>query len=49
MSVLMAIVAHDVWFRLPKDELSLKREYEFSAQDRNEVYRRIFGTYRNAR
>ena len=45
-SMLMAVSAHDMWFRLLKDELSLKREYGFMAQYRNGGNRRIFGKYR---
>ena len=41
--MLMAGSAHDVWFRLLKDELSLKREYEDAAQCCNVRNRRIFG------
>jgi hypothetical protein len=42
-SMLMTSSAHDVWFRLLKDELSLKREYEDVAQGCNVRNRRIFG------
>ena len=42
-SMLMTSSAHDVWFRLLKDELSLKREYEFPAQARNAGNHRFFG------
>jgi len=42
-SMLMASSAHDVWFRLLKDELSLKREYEDVVQGCNVRNRRIFG------
>ena len=45
-SMLMTGAAHDLWFRLLKDELSLKREYEFSAQARNAGNHRIFGASR---
>jgi len=41
--MLMTSSAHDVWFRLLKDELSLKREYEDAAQGCNVRNRRIFG------
>ncbi len=42
-SMLMTSSAHDVWFRLLKDELSLKREYGSIAQGCNGRNRRIFG------
>lgn len=41
--MLMTGAAHDLWFRLLRDELSLKREYEFSAQARNAGKHRFFG------
>lgn len=46
LSMLMMAKAHDLWFRLLRDELSLKREYGFMAQYRNGGNRRIFGKYR---
>jgi hypothetical protein len=42
-SMLMEISAHDVWFRLLKDELSLKREYGSAVQGCNIGNRRLFG------
>lgn len=41
--MLMTGAAHDLWFRLLKDELSLKREYEYPAQARNAGNHRFFG------
>lgn len=38
----MAGFAHDVWFRLFRDELSLRYEYESYAQCGNAEFRRIF-------
>ena len=45
LSRLMAGCAHDVWFRLLKDELSLRCDYQCLAQSRNCGYHRIFGRY----
>ena len=45
LSVLMTGCAHDVWFRLLKDELSLRCDYRCLAQRRNCGYRRLFGKY----
>lgn len=41
-SIHMARLAHDVWFRWLRDELSLRRQYEPATHRRNEEYRRIF-------
>jgi len=45
--MLMMAKAHDLWFRLLRDKLSLKREYGFMAQYRNGENRRIFDENRH--
>jgi hypothetical protein len=48
LSMLMACGAHDLWFRLLRAELSLKREYGSIAQGCNGRNRRISGAYLKA-